>query len=618
MTAIVSRVAFGTIGVLFLIAAIRMFTSRLYQSFFGAIPNETLGAIAIAVFAASILAIVPAWRSGPRAAATLSATVLAGGMLAATAWRWDMAEIVLSAVAVVGGTWWLALAQSSRDASGTSPVVHGLPLAVVIDLALRAAFHTQPVPDLGTPIAVALVLAACLAFLASAIAWSAVEREWTSPGPRGALALVAIPALLLVSELGAADPEQAAGAGGLDRGPQAAGAWYLAAAALGLGLTTGAVLLARASPPARIAAVAAIAVGSAALWARLPVVSTVGAMVLAAGVFATASILPDTAARPARYPIVTTVALAIGWIAFVALAFVFYAYYAPIAAPLAAAAIVVLGLVAAVPLPRPRFAPVGIGVVALVGVVAPLLALVMSAAGPPPAPSLARTSFRLVTYNVHQGFDVGNVPSLDRIADVLAAEDPDVVVLEEVVRGWMIDDQHDLLTLVSQRLGMPYVFDPQIGDTYGNAVLSRLPMTDIRRIYYPREPQLAHQPRGAVLLEVGGVLLMATHLDHIDAATEVRQRQVRMLLDAWGGAKPVVLAGDLNARPGSPELRLLEDAGFRDLAKDDGADQPTIPSDRPTDRIDYVWGIGVVGSEAHTVATTASDHRPVVMNISVR
>lgn len=606
---------FAAIGLLFLLTAIRMFTSTLYQAAFGIVPNETVGAIALGVFAASILAVVAAWRLGPRGSVALSGTLLAGGTLLATASHSDRAVIVLAAVAVVGGTWWLALVHSARGGAGPSPFVFGLPLALVADLALRAAFRTEMVVELAPAVALLLTVVATLVFLATGLAWAAGEREWTSPGARGAIALFAIPALILISELGAANPGEAAGAGGFDRGPQPAGTWYVAAAALGLGMTAGALVLARRRPPPRISALLAVFSGSLLLWSHLPVAATVGAVILAAGTFAAASILADTAARPARGPLTGVVALAAGWVAFVALAFVFYAYYAPAAAPFAAVAIVAVGLLAAVPLPLPRFGTPGIALVGILGVLVPIVALVTP---PTVSHTEARSAFRLMTYNLHQGFDVGDIPSVQRLADVIGAEDPDVVVLEEVVRGWMIDDQHDVLTVLSERLGMPYVFGPQIGDVYGDAILSRLPVSDVKVIHFAREPQLKHQPRGAILLTVDGVRIVGTHLDEIEGATDVRQRQVASILAAWGGTRPAIVAGDLNARPGAPELKLLEDAGFRDLAKDDGADQPTIPSGKPTERIDYVWGIGVVGSEAHTVATTASDHRPVVINISVR
>src|SRR5437870_3582623 len=53
--------------------------------------------------------------------------------------------------------------------------------------------------------------------------------------------------------------------------------------------------------------------------------------------------------------------------------------------------------------------------------------------------------------------------------------------------------------------------------------------------------------------------------------------------------------------------------GFRDLAESAGL---TFPADNPSKRIDYVWGIGVTGSNAHTVnAPNASDHRGLVVNV---
>jgi endonuclease/exonuclease/phosphatase family metal-dependent hydrolase len=346
----------------------------------------------------------------------------------------------------------------------------------------------------------------------------------------------------------------------------------------------------------------------------VPYAATLGAAILAAGAIAAAATLPDTAARPAGGPFLTVIAFALGWIAFIGLAFFYYAYYTPPLAPLIATGAVLIGVIAGAPLPAPRLGIAGTILVALLSVVAPLVALVATPSAPVDASP--RTAFRLMTYNVHQGFDAGDVPALDAISDTIRAETPDVVILQEVGRGWMITEQHDVLTFLAERTGMQYVFGPTIGEAYGNAVLSRLPVTDVRYISYPRQALLRHQPRGAILFRVADVLVFATHLDHIDGASEVRQGQIHTLLGAWNQERPAIVAGDLNALPGTPELRLLEDAGFRDLAKADGADQPTWPSSDPKDRIDYIWGIGVTGTQAHTVTSTASDHRPLVVTIS--
>jgi endonuclease/exonuclease/phosphatase family metal-dependent hydrolase len=356
-----------------------------------------------------------------------------------------------------------------------------------------------------------------------------------------------------------------------------------------------------------------LAIGAVLFWSRIPLGATVGAAVMAMGLVVAATLLPDTAARPAGSPALSALALSVGWVAFVALGFLYYAYYALPEAGWIATGVVALGLLASVSLRGRRFGRFGVLLVALLTVVVPAAAFVATPAG---GQTAARPSFRLMTYNIHQGFDDGNVPSLDRIAQTIAAESPDVVVLQEVVRGWMIAEQHDALTVLAERLAMPYVFGPVIGDAYGNAVLSRVPIADVQYLRYERQPQLRHQPRGAIFFTVSGILVIATHLDHISDATEVRQGQVHAILAKWNAQRPAIVAGDLNALPGSAELRLLEDAGFRDLAKDDGADQPTSPATDPQHRVDYVWGIGVTGSQAHTVPSTASDHRPVVVNIA--
>ncbi|HZC30259.1 MAG TPA: hypothetical protein VE261_01995, partial [Gaiellaceae bacterium] len=116
--ALLGGTTFAALGMLLLISAIRTFTSTLYQSLFGVVPNETVGVLALVVFAASILGLVASWRLGQRSSIALSGTLLAGGTLVATVWRWDTADIALSAAAVIGGTWWLALVQSSRSGSG--------------------------------------------------------------------------------------------------------------------------------------------------------------------------------------------------------------------------------------------------------------------------------------------------------------------------------------------------------------------------------------------------------------------------------------------------------------------------------------------------------------------
>jgi endonuclease/exonuclease/phosphatase family metal-dependent hydrolase len=382
---------------------------------------------------------------------------------------------------------------------------------------------------------------------------------------------------------------------------------------VGLGLAAGSLALSRRHPRGITAAVA-LAVGAVLLWyVHAPVVSLVGGLALAAGLFVGAATIPGAPLKVTGSPAVVTLTLALGWLVFVGTAFGFYAFWAYLPAVYAATAVVAVAalLVSGGALPAWRALPIAL-VPIVVGV--PLVALLLT----PQSPVIEepRNTLRVMTYNIHQGFSAGQVPSLDNLVDVISRESPDVLLLQEVVRGWMIDEQHDALGVLAERLGMPYVFGPNIGDLYGNAILSRFPMTDVKRIHYAVQPSVKHQPRGAVGVRIGDVLIVTTHLDEIQDAesSAIRQEQVRTIFREWDGEKVAIIAGDMNAEPADLEMALFSEAGYGDLAEPAG---PTTTMDDPQKRIDYIWGIGVIGSNPHTVmALGASDHRAVVVNVT--
>src|SRR5215472_10327543 len=88
-----------------------------------------------------------------------------------------------------------------------------------------------------------------------------------------------------------------------------------------------------------------------------------------------------------------------------------------------------------------------------------------------------RNTLRIVTYNIHKcrGMDARVRP--ERVAAVLAELDPDIVALQEVVRGKRDDDQ---LVLIAKALGAKHfrfgATRNYRGADSGNAVVSRLPI----------------------------------------------------------------------------------------------------------------------------------------------
>jgi endonuclease/exonuclease/phosphatase family metal-dependent hydrolase len=614
---VIGPAAFATIGLLFLLSAIHVFTATLYQSLFGRVPNTTLGGVAFLIFGLSLLAGVVAGRLGPRRSVAATAALLAIAMLVVTTIRQEWIDLVLSAAAVVVGTQWLSLTHSVRVTGRSSPLPIAIPVALALDLILRSAFATIPIVAAPLALAVPLVLVAILLFLAAGIATLGDALVWSAPTVRGALGLVAVGPLLLAAETGGLNGAQAALAGGLGRdgGPST----QIGLLVVGIGAALGAIVLAR-GLPARPSAAAAITVGAILLWLHVPFLSLAAGAAFAAGIVIAASALTSAPEADARAPWLTVVAFGIGWLLFVGGTFVHYAYFANREALWVLTAFVVVAVLLVPPSPLPRWRPLLAWTVAVLAVLVPAAGLGLT---PLAATRAAEVTYRVMTYNIHQGFDVGDIPALDRIADTISLQDPQVVVLEEVVRGWLIDDQHDALGYLAARLGMAYVYGPTIGDLYGNAILSRYPITDVQRVSYAKEPGLRYQPRGAVIAHIGDnasavrLTIAVTHLDENSDASAVRMEQVRALLDQVGSASPAIIACDCNATPEAPELKLITDSGFGDLALQSGGPDGTFPSDAPVERIDYIFGVGVTAAQGHVVVSTASDHRAVVVNVTL-
>src|SRR5258708_14330422 len=335
--------------------------------------------MAFAICAASGFAIVTAARLGPRRSIAATGSVLALTTLAVTAIRQEWLDLMLSAVAVIAGTQWLALVHAARPAGRTSPLAVALPLAIVVDLAARSVF--APVRTVAAPIvlAVPIVLIGVLLFLASGIAALGEPLTWTAPGLRGALGLLAIGPVLLVAETGGTNGAQIAMAGGI--GPDGGPSTQLGLVVVGLGIAAGALVLAR-GWPARPAAAAALTAGAAVMWAHVPVLSFAAGAAFAAGILIAAASLPAAPSGEARSPWVGALSLAVGWVLFVAGTFVHYAFFANLEAPWLLTALAIVCVLLVPPSPVARWRPVFAGAVAALAIIVPAVGPLLT---PPPA-----------------------------------------------------------------------------------------------------------------------------------------------------------------------------------------------------------------------------------------
>jgi endonuclease/exonuclease/phosphatase family metal-dependent hydrolase len=334
--------------------------------------------------------------------------------------------------------------------------------------------------------------------------------------------------------------------------------------------------------------------------------------------------------------------VAAGWTTgmalFVLLVFAYYAAYDVVLPvgnglfPVLAAVLLGLAAAAAMAGGRPGVRPAGRGrrrvglVPAGIGVVLLLAPALFWATAPGPAAAAGPVrAVRVLTYNLHFGFDVRGWSDLEAAARAIEATGADVVGLQEVSRGWYVNGSTDMLAWLQRRLRMPYARFAGASDAiWGNAVLSRYPIVAGEVVRLPREGVPLRRNALRVELDLGAgrrLQVAVTHLHHREGpdGSRVRLAQLPPLLERVAGQPATVLMGDLNSEPDSAEIALVRAAGFNDAftAGNGGrADELTWPSDRPNRRIDYIWLSGDLAASGFAAAPgTASDHRGIAVTV---
>ena len=236
---------------------------------------------------------------------------------------------------------------------------------------------------------------------------------------------------------------------------------------------------------------------------------------------------------------------------------------------------------------------------------------------------------RALTFNIHHGVGPDGVHDLERVARVIEGAAADLVALQEVDRhlsprsgyldqaGWLAD-----------RLGLDMAYGPVVDlgpaaegpdgarRQYGIALLSRLPLREPRNLLLTR-PRGGEQ-RGLLgaVVDVNGraVRAFCTHLQH-RSRTERLAQATQIAESMAAGTGPIVMMGDLNARPGEPEIApltdILDDAW---VVAGDGAGF-TFNTSTPYARIDYILTSELAARSAEVLPTDASDHLAVVAEL---
>ncbi|MEE2039123.1 endonuclease/exonuclease/phosphatase family protein [Nocardiopsis sp. CT-R113] len=619
------------VGTVLFLDALRVFLPSLITLFgqAGSTSPALMGAYALAWFLAPLPFVLLARRVPPAATAFAAAGLLAAGRLGLQATDGGDAQLYAASATVGAGTVWLACTAAATAVDGRLRGAEVM-VGVVAGVAASAVVHTlvgtvdlawRPAPVAWGPVAAAVALFVLLLVrvhrTGPAPARPAPPRAWLALGP-----------LLFLGGLYTANP-----AVGQTLAESPLGA---AAVSTGAVLSVAAALYPRALSGRRWAALAALLAALLCLgWAPSSgagaVLSTAAPVV---GQFALAA-CAGWAVRPVRSEATATrtgLCASGGLLLLVVLVFAFYAaydLYAPngyvpfVALAALAAAVASRGGATA----RPREVPTRRALAATAGIGALTLAttaLHPLATAPPPAVHTRGEGLRVAAYNVRMGYGMDGRLAVREQAVALRGLAPDVVVLSEVDRGWMLNGGHDGLSMLAAELGMTAYWGPADGPFWGDAVLTSLPVTR----------QRAHRltpsgPTGAQALEVTvdwegtAVTVVSTHVQPRDygfgddGSRQQLRDIARIALDAGERGTPVVVAGDLNVEPDNPAWALLTEHGLAD-AFDDVRPFPTLPGGTGSDQqIDHVLHTGdLQAGDPANPDVPHSDHRPVAVTLT--
>jgi endonuclease/exonuclease/phosphatase family metal-dependent hydrolase len=224
---------------------------------------------------------------------------------------------------------------------------------------------------------------------------------------------------------------------------------------------------------------------------------------------------------------------------------------------------------------------------------------------------------RLMSYNVRSLRDDARA-----VARVIRSAAPDVVCVQEAPRFFRWRSK---CAELARRSGLVVVCGGR--PAAANLLMSTLAV-DVRAtrdVKFSKDPRL-HQ-RGcamAVLAKSGEPFAVVG--THLDLTAEPRLRHVAELRACADGFRPseipLIVAGDINEKPGEPAWRALTEIGTDAFGAVGVGDGESFPAGNPTRRIDGMFvaaPLKVLSAEVldSPDVHVATDHRPLVVEVEL-
>jgi endonuclease/exonuclease/phosphatase family metal-dependent hydrolase len=199
---------------------------------------------------------------------------------------------------------------------------------------------------------------------------------------------------------------------------------------------------------------------------------------------------------------------------------------------------------------------------------------------------------KFMNYNVHFGVGMDDLFDLERIAQNILVNDPDILGLQEVELGRTTSGNVNMVHWFAHRLNMTYILMPASnGEAFGVALLSKYQWRNASAIILPSLS--LERPLVMADFTMHDARTLRVMVTHVGFGDENSMLQINtMLAAAPQDDTPTVLMGDFNFNDTMPEIQAVKAAGFVDTWLEVGTRSstwPAWPTPDPEQSIDFIF-----------------------------
>lgn len=235
---------------------------------------------------------------------------------------------------------------------------------------------------------------------------------------------------------------------------------------------------------------------------------------------------------------------------------------------------------------------------------------------------------RIMTFNVQHFRDYKNDRiDFDLFADFIREQNVDFCGLNEIRGDGPLKDYTDQTSTLADKLGFERYFGEAIkvkgSSPYGNAVICAKNIKSAETVKIPdpvfKFPWASYESRCIIRataeLDGAEIMLLVCHMGLVKSEKRNAVKEICRILDS--STLPCILMGDFNTTPENkllhPIRKRMKDADA--LAEAKG--YPTYPSDKPTEKLDYIFYRGLECTYCEAIKRVVSDHLPIIAEFRI-